>query len=134
MFSAIEAGLAPLLEHLPEGLDAVVAERGASLSGGERQRVTLARALVRPAPILLLDEPTTGLDSATKREVVDTLLDVISERAAILATHDLELAARADEIVVLRSGRIVERGTHGQLSHESGEFRRLVEALEVQEA
>ena len=132
--AAIEAGLAPLLEHLPEGLDAVVAERGASLSGGERQRVTLARALVRPAPILLLDEPTTGLDSATKREVVDTLLDVISERTAVLATHDLELAARADEIVVLRSGRIVERGTHGQLSHESGEFRRLVEALEVQEA
>jgi ATP-binding cassette subfamily B protein len=132
--AALEAGLAPLLEQLPDGLETVVAERGASLSGGERQRVTLARALVRQTPILLLDEPTTGLDPVIKRAVVDTLLDVITDRTAVLATHDLELAARAEEIVVLVSGRIVERGSYEQLSRESGEFRRLVDALEVEEA
>jgi ATP-binding cassette subfamily B protein len=132
--AAFDAGLAPLLEHLPDGLDTVVAERGASLSGGERQRVTLARALIRHTPIMLLDEPTTGLDPVTKRAVVDTLLRVIAGRTAVLATHDLELAARADEIIVLVSGRIVERGTYEQLSRESSEFRRLADALEVEEA
>jgi ATP-binding cassette subfamily B protein len=132
--AAIEAGLEPLLERLPDGLDTVVAERGASLSGGERQRVTLARALVRRTPLLLLDEPTTGLDPATKRAVVDTLLAVIAERTAVLATHDLDLAARADEIVLLVAGRIVDRGTYDQLQRDSAEFRRLGDALEVEEA
>jgi ATP-binding cassette subfamily B protein len=132
--AALDAGLAPLLEHLPDGLNTVVAERGASLSGGERQRVTLARALVRQTPILLLDEPTTGLDPATKREVVDTLLGVLGDRTTVLATHDLELAARADEIVVLVGGRIVDRGTYDQLNRESAEFRRLADAVEVEEA
>jgi ABC-type multidrug transport system fused ATPase/permease subunit len=89
---------------------------------------------VRRTPILLLDEPTTGLDPATKRDVVDTLLAVISERTAVLATHDLELAARADEIVLLVAGRIVERGTYDELYRDSAEFRRLADALEVEEA
>jgi ATP-binding cassette subfamily B protein len=118
-----------LLAQLPDGLDIVVAERGASLSGGERQRVTIARALVREAPILLLDEPTTGLDPATKREVVDTLLHVVENRTALLATHDLELAARADELLVLDGGRIVARGTHEELSRGSLDFRRLADIV-----
>jgi ATP-binding cassette subfamily B protein len=127
--AALDAGLAPMLAQLPDGLDTVVAERGASLSGGERQRVTIARALVREAPIMLLDEPTTGLDPATKREVVDTLLHVVENRTALLATHDLELAARADELLLLDAGRIVARGTYDELNRESVDFRRLADTL-----
>jgi len=132
--AARDAGLQPLLEQLPDGLDTLVAERGASLSGGERQRVTIARALVRDTPILLLDEPTTGLDQATKREVVNTLLHVADKRATLLATHDLELAARADEVMLLVDGRLVAHGTYDDLSRDSPEFRRLTDALAVQEA
>ena len=131
--AALQAGLAPLLAHLPDGLNTVVAERGASLSGGERQRMTIARALVRQAPILLLDEPTTGLDPATKREVVDTLLTVIGTRTAVMATHELELAARADEIVLLAEGRICGRGTYDELIRDSPEFRRLADAMVLEQ-
>ena len=127
--AASAAGLEPMLERLPDGLDHMVAERGASLSGGERQRVAIARALVRDTPILLLDEPTTGLDPATKHGVVETLMDLVKGRAAVVATHDLELAARADEIVMLVDGRIHARGTHDELNATSLEFRRMADRL-----
>lgn len=132
--AALQAGLAPLLERLPEGLHTVVSERGASLSGGERQRMTIARALVRRTPILLLDEPTTGLDPATKRGVVETLLKLIDGRTAVMATHELELAARADEIVLLCDGEIRGRGSYEELLQNSGEFRRLADAILVEQA
>jgi ATP-binding cassette subfamily B protein len=127
--AALGAGLEPLLRQLPDGLETVVAERGASLSGGERQRMTIARAIVRDSPILLLDEPTTGLDPATKHGVVETLLRVVEGRAAIVATHDMELAARADEIVLLVDGELRARGTPEQLNSTSLEFRRLADRL-----
>ncbi|HEX8977347.1 MAG TPA: ABC transporter ATP-binding protein [Solirubrobacteraceae bacterium] len=127
--AACQAGLEPTLMRFADGLDTVVAERGASLSGGERQRVTIARALVRDSPILLLDEPTTGLDPATKRGVVETLIKVVDGRAALVATHDLDLAAQADEIIVLVNGRMRARGTHDELNSSSLEFRRLADRL-----
>jgi ATP-binding cassette subfamily B protein len=127
--AALDAGLEPLLERLPDGLDTVVAERGASLSGGERQRVTIARALVRDTPILLLDEPTTGLDPATKQGVVETLLRVVQGRAAVVATHDMGLAARADEVVLLIDGQVRAQGSHEELGRSSLEFRRLAHRL-----
>jgi ABC-type multidrug transport system fused ATPase/permease subunit len=124
--AALDAGLGPLVAQLPDGLETVVAERGASLSGGERQRVAIARALVRDTPILLLDEPTTGLDPATKAGVVETLLRVVEHRATLLITHDLALASRADEIVVLIAGKIVARGSYEDIK-ESAEFRILTD-------
>jgi len=127
--AARDAGLEPTLTRFADGLETVVAERGASLSGGERQRVTIARALVRDSPILVLDEPTTGLDPATKHGVIETLVTVVEGRSALVATHDLGLAAQADEIIVLVDGRMRARGTHDQLNSSSLEFRRLADRL-----
>ena len=127
--AALQAGLGPLLARLPDGLDTVVAERGASLSGGERQRMTIARALARAAPILLLDEPTNGLDPATKRGVLDTLLGIVEGRTTVIDTHELELAARADEIVLLADGRIAGRGSYDELLRDSPEFCRLADLI-----
>jgi ATP-binding cassette subfamily B protein len=128
--AAVEAaGLSGLIEHLPAGLDTVVAERGASLSGGERQRVAIARALVRSSPILLLDEPTTGLDPVTKRGVIEALMRLTYGRTAVIVTHDLELAAAADEIVLLVDGVVHARGSYDELASASDEFRLLARSL-----
>jgi ATP-binding cassette subfamily B protein len=127
--AAEAAGLGPAIERLPEGLETEVAERGASLSGGERQRVAIARALAREAPLLLLDEPTTGLDAATKRGVVTALLALLEGRTALIVTHDLELARRADSIVVLADGRIADEGTYDELMQTSEAFRELARSL-----
>jgi ATP-binding cassette subfamily B protein len=127
--AAEAAGLGSAIERLPEGLETEVAERGASLSGGERQRVAIARALAREAPLLLLDEPTTGLDAATKRGVVSALLALLQGRTALIVTHDLELARRADSIVVLADGRIADEGTYDELMQTSEAFRELARSL-----
>ena len=123
------AGLEAFVADLPEGLDMVLAERGASISGGERQRVAIARALVRQTPILLLDEPTTGLDPVTKAGVVDALLHLVTGRTALIVTHDLELARHADEIVVLVDGQIRARGTWQELEHGSPDFQLLARTM-----
>lgn len=99
----------------PGGYDAELGERGATLSGGQRQRLAVARAALRESPILILDEPTTGLDEENQRLVLDALWRLASGRTTVLITHDLRTASRADEILYLEDGRIVERGTHEQL-------------------
>jgi predicted glycosyltransferase/ABC-type polar amino acid transport system ATPase subunit len=123
--AAEAAGLAGFVAELPEGFETVLSERGASLSGGQRQRVAIARALVRRTPILLLDEPTTGLDPAARHGVSNTLERLIEQTTTLLVTHDMDLARRADEIVVLEHGRLVDRGTYDELSAHSEEFRRV---------
>jgi ATP-binding cassette, subfamily B, bacterial len=101
--------------NLPLGYDTVLGERGVTLSGGQRQRLSIARAAIRQAPILILDEPTTGLDKANEREVLDALERLAIGRTTFLIIHDLELAARADLILYLEQGRLIERGTHAEL-------------------
>lgn len=98
-----------------EGYDTVLAERGVSLSAGQRQRLTIARAALRRNRILILDEPTTGLDRENSRLVIDALRRLSRERSVLLVTHDLAFAAQADLIAVLDQGRIVESGTHAEL-------------------
>ena len=101
--------------HLPQQYDTVLGERGATLSGGQRQRVAIARAAIRQAPIIILDEPTTGLDRKNEREV-SAALDRLSDKSTtLLITHDLQTAQNADLVVFLSEGRIVERGTHQSL-------------------
>jgi ATP-binding cassette, subfamily B, bacterial len=125
--AAVEAaGLRDVIRDLPEGLDTMLSERGASLSGGERHRVAIARALIRQSPILALDEPTTGLDPAKRREVVTATRDLIGATTTLLVTHDMELAQQADEILLLHAGRIAARGSYHQLLTDSTDFRRLV--------
>ncbi len=100
---------------LPSGYDTVLGERGATLSHGQRQRIAIARAAVRKASLLILDEPTTGLDEENQRAVIEALERLAAGRTTFLITHDLAFAAGASVILYLEGGSILERGTHTDL-------------------
>ena len=122
-----QAQLLKLVERLPSGLDGPLGEQGLSLSGGERQRLAVARALLKGAPLLVLDEPTANLDPITERGLLDTTYELIRERATLVVTHRLVRMEEMDEILVLDSGRIVERGTHGELVLAGGLYHEMLE-------
>lgn len=107
---------------LPEGYDTVVGERGATLSGGQRQRIAIARAMLREAPILLLDEPTTGLDPRSAQAVLAALDALAKKHTTLVVAHHLSTVLHADRIVFLRNGRIEEIGTHAELLRQSGGY------------
>ncbi len=124
---AIErAGLADFVASLPEGLDTPVGERGAQLSGGQRQRVAIGRALLKDAPVLILDEATSHLDGLNERLVRDALDKLMADRTTLVIAHRLSTVRDADQIVVLDEGRVVEIGSHDQLASEDGLYARLV--------
>lgn len=100
---------------LPQGYDTILGERGATLSGGQRQRIAIARAAVRQSPIVILDEPTTGLDNENEHMVSEALDRLITGRTTFLITHNLQAAESADRIFYLEKGRILEQGTHTEL-------------------
>jgi len=110
------------VEALPQGYDTIVGERGVTLSNGQRQRIAIARAAVRRAPLLILDEPTVGLDGENERAVIEALERLAEGRTTFLITHDLQLAARADVILYLEAGRVRERGTHAELLQTDGRY------------
>jgi ATP-binding cassette, subfamily B, bacterial len=110
------------ISRLPNGYDTVLAERGVTLSHGQRQRIAIARAVVRKAPIVVLDEPTTGLDEENEGAVTEALERLARGRTVFLITHDLRLAARAAVIVYLDKGRIVEQGSHAELLAANGRY------------
>jgi len=111
--------------RLPEGYDTVIGERGATLSGGERQRLALARAFLVDAPILILDEPTSALDSETERLIFDALQRLTRGRTIFLIAHRLSTARRANRILVLQQGEIIESGTHEELALRQGHYAHL---------
>lgn len=115
------------IRTLPEGYDTVISTGTSRLSGGQLQRIAIARAMVRDAPVLLLDEPTTGLDRLAAQRIVAPLRRLAEGRTTIVITHDLALAADADRILVLDEGRLVESGTHTQLLGRKGLYATLFE-------
>jgi len=108
--------------ELPQGYDTVVGERGATLSGGQRQRIAIARALLRRAPVLLLDEPMTGLDPISERDVLDAIENLTAGRTTIMVAHHMNTVLHANRIVFLRGGRFVEEGTHEGLLARGGSY------------
>jgi ATP-binding cassette, subfamily B, bacterial len=113
------------IEKMPEGYDTMIGERGVTLSGGQRQRIAIARAVIRNSPILILDEPSSGLDAASEQLVFEALDRLMSGKTSIVIAHRLATIQRADKIYVVKDGTIVESGTHADLLKENGLYAEL---------
>jgi ATP-binding cassette, subfamily B, bacterial len=115
------------IEKMPEGYDTIVGERGVTLSGGQRQRIAIARAIIRDTPILIMDEPSTGLDAASEQLVFQALDRLMEGKTSIVIAHRLSTIRRADNILVVKDGAIVERGRHDELLRLGGLYAELYE-------
>jgi subfamily B ATP-binding cassette protein MsbA len=124
--SAITAAHASdFVARMPKGIETIVGERGSQLSGGERQRISIARALFKNAPILILDEATSSLDSESEKIVQAALDDLMEGRTTFIIAHRLSTIQKADRIIVLSDGKIIEQGNHGELLKAQGAYHRL---------
>jgi subfamily B ATP-binding cassette protein MsbA len=115
------------IEEMPDGYDTMIGERGVTLSGGQRQRLTIARAIIRHSPILILDEPSAGLDAESEQLVFDALGNLMEGKTSIVIAHRLATVRRADVIFVIEDGRVAEQGTHAELLETGGLYARLYE-------
>ena len=123
--AAKHANAHDFIEQLPEGYSTMVGERGVTLSGGQRQRIAIARAIIRDTPILVLDEPTTGLDSSSEQAVIEALARLMEGKTCIVVAHHLSTIRRADIIFVVKESELVEKGTHDELLAEGGLYAEL---------
>src|ERR1041385_7683458 len=115
------------IERMPDGYDTMIGERGVTLSGGQRQRITIARAIIRDAPILVMDEPSSGLDAESEKLVFDALANLMEGKTSIVIAHRLATVRSANVIFVIDQGRVVEQGSHDELLAQDGLYSRLYE-------
>jgi ATP-binding cassette, subfamily B, bacterial len=128
IFRAAElANAHEFIQEMPEGYDTIVGERGNTLSGGQRQRIAIARAIIRNTPILILDEPSSGLDAASEKLVFEALERLMHGKTSVVIAHRLSTIRQADVIFVVDKGSIVEHGTEGELLQRSGLYAELHE-------
>ena len=115
---------------LPQGYETVIGEAGASLSGGERQRLSIARAMMKDAPIIILDEATANVDPENEKELMEAVRALTQEKTVIMIAHRLKTVRHADQILVVDKGQIVQRGTHDELMAQDGIYRRFISGRE----
>lgn len=115
---------------LPQGYETVIGEAGGSLSGGERQRLSIARAMMKNAPIIILDEATANVDPENEKELMDAISELTREKTVIMIAHRLKTVRYADQIIAVDKGRIVQRGTHEELITQEGVYRRFISGRE----
>ena len=127
------SGIYDYIMEQPGGFDAQMAIWGSAMSGGQRQRLVIARELLKDADVLLLDEPTSALDAETAAEVSDTIFSRFAGKTIVTVTHELNFIANADQIVVLKGGKVVDSGTHQALMERCAPYRELVEEQSYQE-
>ena len=122
-----------ILEKLPQGLDTVVGAKGVYLSGGEQQRIALARAILKDAPIVILDEATASVDPENEHLIQQALSALTKGKTILTIAHRLATIQHADQILVVEDGRIAQRGTHAELMAQGGLYRRFIEIREQAE-
>ncbi|MCA9542846.1 MAG: ATP-binding cassette domain-containing protein, partial [Myxococcales bacterium] len=125
--AAERASAAPFIAELPKGMDSRVAGGGSNLSGGQRQLLAMARAMARPAPVVILDEATASVDSITERAIDRAMEALFAEKTVLVIAHRLSTITKADRILVLHQGELVEQGTHAELVAAGGRYAKLVE-------
>ena len=123
--AAVLAEAVEFIEQLPQGFDTLVGERGQRLSGGQRQRIALARAIIKQAPVLILDEATAAVDNETEAAIQRSLKHINYGRTTLIIAHRLSTVQHADQIIVMEHGQITEKGAHNQLIHSNGTYAKL---------
>ena len=131
MDAAKKARCHDFIMKLPQGYDTVIGEAGGSLSGGERQRLSIARAMMKDAPIIILDEATANVDPENEKELMDAIAELTHEKTVIMIAHRLKTVRRSNQILVVDKGQIVQRGTHEELMSQGGIYRRFISGREL---